>query len=289
MEVTRNGQKQSYLKDLNGKMVKRTPWTHPYNYDEFVVWESGTKRGCSADYSDRLLQWDRQKFEECCLKVFGNKGQSFDNRTPEAIEKFLCLYYKEPIYLTTIVQGCNASSGYPYWIFFYNRAEKIYLGQRVDNGEWIEGDLDVQYGNYHIISDEIPYEIEEPVNYTGLKDKKGAKIWRSSMVKWNAEHYIVNPTFEHQYCLTGMDGSNHILREFMCDSMEVIKTVSTTASMNNVLKEREECVAFILAHYAHDSITPTREIEVSILFTDAIFVVFITRRRFSHKTERGMR
>ena len=108
--------------DLNGNIVKRTPFTHPYNYDEFVVWK---KEGAndierdSAVYSDRLWEWDHEKYNKFCQEVFGDKGQQFNSRNPDGIEKFLSLYFEKEVMLTAIVQGCNQSSGFPYWIFFY--------------------------------------------------------------------------------------------------------------------------------------------------------------------------
>lgn len=107
--------------DLNGQEVKRTPFSHPYNYDEYVTWKSDdfNKERCHAVYSDRLHQWDYKKYDRCCQEVFKNEGQMFGQRDPKDIEKFLSLYLDKEIKLTAVMQGCNQSSGFPYWIFFY--------------------------------------------------------------------------------------------------------------------------------------------------------------------------
>ena len=65
-------------------------------------------------YSDRLHQWDYEKYNRCCQKVFKNEGQQFYQRNPKEIEKFLSMYFDKQIKLTAIMQGCNQSSGFPY-------------------------------------------------------------------------------------------------------------------------------------------------------------------------------
>ena len=113
--------------DENGEPIERTPLTHPYNYESFVTWQ---KKGTSkkdlngAVYSDRLYQWDAKKHNELCQKHFGNEGQYWNEREPEKIEAFLRDYWEKPeTELLMIMQGCNQSSGYPLWIFFYRMSE----------------------------------------------------------------------------------------------------------------------------------------------------------------------
>lgn len=106
--------------DLHGNPIKRSKDKFPYCYDEFVVWSSDYNKGKSETvYSDRLYQWDSEKYAKCSLEVWGNVGQWFNNRKPEEIGKFLSLYMDTKIKLTAIVEGCNVSNGYPYWAFYY--------------------------------------------------------------------------------------------------------------------------------------------------------------------------
>lgn len=107
--------------NLNGRPIERTPFSHPYNYDEYVCWidESFNRDKCEAVYSDRLYQWDYEKYHKCCKEVFKNQAQYFDKRNPEEIEEFLSMYFEKNIKLTAVVQGCNQATGYPYWVFFY--------------------------------------------------------------------------------------------------------------------------------------------------------------------------
>lgn len=108
--------------DLNGVPIKRTPFTHPYNYDHYVIWKDDSnfdRTNDDAVYSDRLYQWDYEKYNKCCMSVFKNEGQNFNQRNPEDIEKFLSMYFDKQIKLTAVVEGCNQAYGYPYWLFFY--------------------------------------------------------------------------------------------------------------------------------------------------------------------------
>lgn len=106
--------------NLKGYEIKRTPITHPYSYDEFVIYKKDyDENNHNAVYSDRMILWDFDKFEKCCQNVFGNTGQYFNNRTPEDINKFLNLYFGKQTKLTAILEGCNKANGYPYWVFIY--------------------------------------------------------------------------------------------------------------------------------------------------------------------------
>lgn len=107
--------------NLNGEPIERTPISHPYCYDEYAIWkdENFNEEICSAVYSDRLFLWDYEKFNKCCQEIFKNQGQLFYEREPKEIEKFLSIYFEKQIKLTAIIQGCNQSCGYPYWVFFY--------------------------------------------------------------------------------------------------------------------------------------------------------------------------
>ena len=108
--------------DLNGEAIKRTPYTHPYNYDEHVIWKDDSNFDYNNDnavYSDRLFQWDPEKYNICHKEVFKDGSQYFYQSNPEEIEKFLSIYFDKQIKLTAVVEGCNQAYGNPYWVFFY--------------------------------------------------------------------------------------------------------------------------------------------------------------------------
>lgn len=107
------------LNAWSDELIVRTKHTHPYSYEPFTLY------GGRADitdtqnaYSDRLFQWDSDKFNKACIEVWGNKGQRFDNRTSSEIEQFLRIYTGNgKLKLVWVVQECNVSNGYPVWYF----------------------------------------------------------------------------------------------------------------------------------------------------------------------------
>ena len=116
----------------DGKPVKRTKQTNPYNYDDYVLWDDGSGRGDpktkvdrrDGAYSDRMMQWDYDKFNRCCQEIFGNQGQYFNNREPAEIEKFLRKYFGKPnLVLVRILESCNQATGYPLWYFRWIEVE----------------------------------------------------------------------------------------------------------------------------------------------------------------------
>jgi hypothetical protein len=110
----------SQYHDLDGNPVEKTRDKYPYSYDPYVTYQCNYKKGENhVVYSDRLWQWDYNKYDKCCMEVWGNRGQYFSNRSVKDIEKFLSLYFEKEVSLTALMEGCNVSNGYPYWIFFY--------------------------------------------------------------------------------------------------------------------------------------------------------------------------
>ena len=80
---------------LDGRPVARSPHEYHYSYDEFVLFRSRSFRPESPE------------------------SQSFSRMSSKDAEKFLSLYVGRPVELTAVLQGCNASDGNPYWVFFY--------------------------------------------------------------------------------------------------------------------------------------------------------------------------
>ena len=115
----------SYYVDLEGNIVKKTPITNPYNFDDYVEWKGNYRHSDSAVYSDRLYQWDTSKYKSCYEHVFKNNGQGFGSKNISDISKFLSMYFEKEIELTAIMRGCNCVSEFPYWIFFYKYVKNI--------------------------------------------------------------------------------------------------------------------------------------------------------------------
>jgi len=72
-------------------------------------------------YSDRMIGWSMDKYNKCCMEVWGDQGQYFyDDRKPNEVERFLQLYIgKDNIRLCGIIRYENQSNGFPYWQFSY--------------------------------------------------------------------------------------------------------------------------------------------------------------------------
>ena len=115
-----------YISPYTGEPIDRTPVTHPYSFDDYILWtKPGLTRkkaiqGTGSAYSDRLFQWDPAKHDRLCKEHFGDRAQQWGNREPAKIEAFLRDYHDDPsITLTMIVASCNQSSGFPLWAFIW--------------------------------------------------------------------------------------------------------------------------------------------------------------------------
>lgn len=67
-------------------------------------------------YSDRLHQWDHEKYVACAEKHL--TGQWHTN-TPSQLGAFLSEYMGKSVQAVTLWQYNNASSGFPVWLVFY--------------------------------------------------------------------------------------------------------------------------------------------------------------------------
>lgn len=106
--------------DWEGNPVERTPDEYRYSYDPYVI-EKRKDDFQHCIYSDRLLQWDFAKHDRLCEKHFGNKGQLWNNRSFDKIEAFLRDWHENPnLRLVGVMEGCNVSNGFPYWVFMYD-------------------------------------------------------------------------------------------------------------------------------------------------------------------------
>ena len=107
------------------RMIHRTPIDFPYSYDEYLLWRKDYHKDKSQTvYSDRLFQWDSEKYNKCCEEIFGNHGQYFDDRNPEDINKFLNKYLGKEVKLTAVLQSCDGSTRYPVQKFVYEECEE---------------------------------------------------------------------------------------------------------------------------------------------------------------------
>lgn len=109
-----------------GKAVERTKQDYPYSYDGFITYRNGKNEEANHTiYSDRLLQWDRDKYNKLSKKHFGDEGQYFYSRNPKSIEAFLAEWTEQEVKLIFIMEYCHMSSGYPVWRFDFAATEKL--------------------------------------------------------------------------------------------------------------------------------------------------------------------
>ncbi len=100
----------------------RTKEEWNYSYSDHFNWRNEEReelKTAQAEYSDRMAQWGHAKFQTACAT--GPK-QHFRYWTPAQVSKFLTAYFGKPIRAVALSEGCNVSSGYPYWVFWFRDA-----------------------------------------------------------------------------------------------------------------------------------------------------------------------
>lgn len=72
-------------------------------------------------YTDRLIEWDYEKYNKLCKKHFGNDGHFWDKRESRKIESFLRDWVDdEKLELVMVSKSKNRLNGQPLWRFDYN-------------------------------------------------------------------------------------------------------------------------------------------------------------------------
>lgn len=119
--------------DLQGNPVSRTRQEFPYSYDSYVVWRTKSKlESTSSAYTDRLRTWYPNADEVWKKHAPGGRGNYHDlsGASPTVIQSFLRELLECPnLELIAMMDGCNASSGYPVGYLTWND------GKDVDSGK----------------------------------------------------------------------------------------------------------------------------------------------------------
>jgi len=117
--------------DLPRHHPRRTKQTHPYAYDPFTIWgqPSPNPKRNGSTYVDRLIQWDRAKYERLARKHYHSGGSSymqpFNSQSCKGhlIEAFLRDWFDDPtLELLRVVEHCNPFTGERTWSLDYKGA-----------------------------------------------------------------------------------------------------------------------------------------------------------------------
>jgi hypothetical protein len=108
-------------RELRYSDERRTKQQYPYSYDPFTTWGSRDPRCNGSVYTDRMDQWDHDKFISLGKKILGEVPNWFGTWCNGAkVEEFLREYMGKPnLKLTRVIEYCNMSTGYPTWRLDY--------------------------------------------------------------------------------------------------------------------------------------------------------------------------
>lgn len=138
-----------------------------------------------SEHSDRLFQFNPEKFNKCRMNVFGNTSQYFDFVPSEKIEQFLCEYLEQKIALVRITKYMNVSSGFPYWRFDYAKEQKMPTN---DSSQPIQF---VMFGNVYT------YIVKYPKSHYGsfindlIRFGTFIQLEQDEVIK-NVNHFVLN-------------------------------------------------------------------------------------------------
>jgi hypothetical protein len=94
----------------------------PYSYSEFFIsgsHETIRQPGVTAAYSDRLWQWDYDKATKLWAE---HVGRNWQYAALSELSAFISAYEGKKLVAVALAEGCNPSTGYPYWILWYRAA-----------------------------------------------------------------------------------------------------------------------------------------------------------------------
>ena len=111
--------------------------SHPYSYSEFFIFGNRhiiQQDGVQAVYSDRVWEWwigekkSSKAFDELWAKHVGTR---YAHASAAQLSAFFTEYNQilwpknnqgKKVKVVALAEGCNPSSGYPYWIVWYTDA-----------------------------------------------------------------------------------------------------------------------------------------------------------------------
>lgn len=130
---------------------RRTKVQYPYTFDDYFLWRLEPKNapGVNGVYSDRMVMWDEIAWKAAVATLPPNA--SLLGAGPEEIDKFLTTYFKKPVQAIAFAEGCNQSSGYTYFIFWYRDLTAVYTVEKTRGAYGVFRDgiqmIDMRTGN----------------------------------------------------------------------------------------------------------------------------------------------
>jgi hypothetical protein len=104
---------------------QRTKEEYPYAYSAHYLFGERSD-DASAVYSDRLSQWDHDKFKSALGEL---SRKHFNQFSPKDCSDFLSRYFGREVECVALAEECNVGNGYPLWIFWFRDAA-LSAGQR---------------------------------------------------------------------------------------------------------------------------------------------------------------
>lgn len=103
--------------DQYGNPIERTPITHRYNYDSFLMLRQLPNEEATAGvYTDRLYRDYFHEIESLVLRYTGTRGQYWDKFTLDQIQNIMRDHFKrQDLLVVYVMQCCNQATGYPLW------------------------------------------------------------------------------------------------------------------------------------------------------------------------------
>lgn len=121
---------------VNPFQANYTKDKHPYGFSEYFVWIVGgvkpmqslsdinavTDPGVQAMYSDRMQQSKPDAWKRALQSIREDCRMLTQHLSPHEATKFLTAYVGKPVEACALVEGCNISNGYSYFIFYWKDA-----------------------------------------------------------------------------------------------------------------------------------------------------------------------
>ena len=131
MMTPEGGVTYGFYMDENNRVIERTPDSHPYSYDSYMLWRRlPNSEVTGTAYSDRMMQWKQDKYFPLWESICG-KNQYWSNYSQEKILEFVRAYFEDPtLEICYVMQCCNQASGFPLWFVAYKQTPKETVDER---------------------------------------------------------------------------------------------------------------------------------------------------------------